>query len=131
MAWPDVERSIARAVVSAFRETVTLPDGTTVQGMFRPTTGGPSAPWSESGLTVRITDEPTPVLDLLPADAATLAEQLADEDLADSLDNRLTLMIRDAPYRVDHIHPERAGLVRVDLAPDRRTEDTDTEARWQ
>jgi hypothetical protein len=122
----DMEQRANAAQLRTFGEPVTLPDGlTVVQGIFAPLGEPLTAPWPELGLSVRPSQQPNPVLYLTPGDASGLIAPSGD---APTLQ---TLTIRAVAYRIADIAPEDGGLIRLALAPDTATEDTDPEARWQ
>lgn len=134
-AFSDMEQRANAAQLRTFGEPVTLPDGlTVVQGIFAPLGEPLTAPWPELGLSVRPSQQPNPVLYLTPGDASGLIAQQpnttrpnADGDLSPPQ----ILAIRAAAYRIADIAPEDGGLIRLALAPDTATDDTDPEARWQ
>lgn len=118
MALPAYLDGMAEALVrdDVFGQPVTLPDGTTVNGIFDPTGAGPTAPWAEGGLGVRISQQRVPSVVLQDAVAAVL-----------SVDS--SLQIDGQTYRVTAPPlSDGSGLTTIELAP--ATAET-SEARWQ
>ena len=103
-------------MLADFGEPACLPTGKQVTGLFDPY-GDRSDPWgSEVGLTVRVSQQPSPTLLLKTTDAADLAEK--DE-----------ITLRDMVYRVTGLEPDRHGLSTVRLMPVR--EDQPADKRWR
>lgn len=104
MTWSALQSAVGGSVLATFGESVTLPSGAEVLGVFDPQ-GRPAAPWgSEVGLVSAIAQQANPRVSLAEADAAALA---------------LTeiLQIRGADYAITRLDPDGAGLVSVSLMP--------------
>jgi len=94
---------VASHVVRVHGETVTLAGGSTVQGVFD--LFGPRADGdSETGRSMRISQQHNPTLALRDADASTLAE--GD-----------TLTIRGDDWRIARLDPDGYGLTMISLYP--------------
>ena len=114
--WTGALDALASACVDAFADEVTLPSGEVAQGIFDPLGQPPASPWSDVGLAVRVSDQPSPTVVLLAADAALLAEQ----DV---------LGIRGVDYLITRMRPAAGGLVTVELMPAATA--THESARWR
>ena len=113
----DIIRSaMPPAVLAAFGDPVTLPDGSVVDGVFDKYGQSTDAPWSEVGVVNPLAAQPNPSVELRDADAARLA-----------INSRL--VIDGAGYLVTAT-PQSVGtgLTRVELMPERPS---DPFARWQ
>lgn len=110
MSWSDNIDALSNALASdqVFGESVALPSGDVVSGVFVHTEG-PQRVWGEAGQP-RLggygrAAKPTPELHLRPVDAAALP-------------HRAALTIRGVRYLVTKIDPPIDGLARVELMPD-------------
>lgn len=104
-------------LIGIFGEPVTLPDASIVTGIFTPKGEVAQSPWSELGLSMRFSQQSSPLLDLRDADAATLAEQG-------------TLTIRGTAYTILRLDPDGSGLTRLELMPATRAGNDDFD-RWR
>lgn len=113
--WPDQLADLSTAQLSAFGETVTRADGSTLVGVVDLATAA-SAPWSEVGLEVRLGEQVNAMLIVADADAALLTH--GD-----------TLTVRAQAFEVVRVTPDRTapGLSTVELMP---AQTTTTEV-WQ
>jgi len=108
---------VASHVVRVHGETVTLADGEKVQGVFD--LFGLSADGdTETGRSMRLSQQHNPTLALRDADAATLAE--GD-----------TLTIRGDEWRIARLDPDGYGLTMLSLAPAQSNTAADQFKRWR
>lgn len=101
--WTEALDALASACVDVFADEVTLPSGSVVWGVFDPIGQPPASPWSEVGLSIRVSQQPSPRVWLLDATAASLA--VGDRVLIDGASYQVT-----APARADG-----SGLTPVEL----------------
>jgi hypothetical protein len=115
VSWQDNLADLAAAALdpAAFGEPILLPGAAgEVCGIFDPV-GDPVIPGSsEVDLTGRLSSQPNPVLWLLDADAAGVAEGVE-------------VRIRWTPYRIVRMDPDGAGMTRCDLMPSSGAGETD------
>jgi len=108
---------VASHVVRVHGETVALAGGSTVQGvfdLFSPRADGDT----ETGRSMRLSQQHNPTLALRDADAAGLAE--GD-----------TLTVRGEDWRITRMDPDGYGLTMIALAPAHQVGVYDQFQRWR
>jgi len=117
--WNDNLTDLAQAVtdVLAFGEVVALSDGSTVHGVFD-LFGLSAEGGTETGRSMRLSQQQNPTLALRDTDAATLAE--GD-----------TLTIRGDDWRIARLDPDGYGLTMIALAPAQASTPADQFQRWR
>ena len=103
--WNTLNARVNVASMRVFGEHVTLPGAVEVMGVFDPRGEPPIPPGSDVGLIARISQQISPVVSLLAADAAELRE-------------RDPVTIGGQVYLVTRIEDAGNGLVRIWLMPD-------------
>lgn len=121
MPWSDHQTALNTAVLGEFAEPAVLArTGGRIGVIHHPAGERPAAQWDETGLDVRLSDQPAPYAEALAGDITAVG--LLDGD---------PLSINGTDYMVDHIQsPDDAGWQRIGLMP-ARIPDGNPGARWQ
>ena len=96
---------LAANIVAAHGETVALPDGAVLSGVFDLFAPRPEPLGSEQGRLLRASQQPNPTLDVTAADVA-----------AHDLREGALLAVRGADYRIARMDPDGFGMFRLFLA---------------